>query len=236
MATIPDSCNPIVESGNPHADFAFRRGLLLSRPLPFRLQPRRGLLRALIVHAHPSPESFASAACREVAATLAGAGHSVEVCDLYARGFDPVLSREALARYLDAPANRAGVEAYVDSLLAAEALVLVFPVWHDGPPAILKGYFDRVFLRGVVFEVADGVFYPRLQNIRRLGAVALYGADRVRTLKVGDLPRRFVKSNLTPLAAPDAALDYLAAYGMDAAGEAARARFLGRVRRAFRRW
>jgi putative NADPH-quinone reductase len=193
-------------------------------------------LRTLIVHAHPSPTSFASAAAREAAAALTASGHAVEICDLYARGFDPVLSREALARYLDAPANRAGVEAYVDSLLSAEALVLVFPVWHDGPPAILKGYFDRVFLRGVVFEVVDGVFYPRLHNIRRLGAVALYGADRARTRKVGDLPRRFVKGNLQPLAAPQAPLDYLAAYGMDAAGEAARTRFLGRVRRAFRKW
>jgi putative NADPH-quinone reductase len=193
-------------------------------------------LRALIVHAHPSPASFAAAAAREVEAGLAGGGHEVELCDLYARGFDPVLSGEALARYLDAPANRAGVETYVESLLAAESLIFVFPVWHDGPPAILKGYFDRVFLRGVVFEVVDGVFYPRLQNIRRLGAVALYGADRARTRKVGDLPRRFVKGNLQPLAAPDAKLDYLAAYGLDAAGEAARARFLGRVRRAFQRW
>ena len=193
-------------------------------------------MRALIVHAHPSPASFAAAACREVEAALAAGAHAVEVCDLYARGFDPVLSREALARYLDAPANRAGVEPYVDSLLATEALILVFPVWHDGPPAILKGYFDRVFLRGVAFEVEGGVFYPRLQNIRRVGVVALYGADRARTAKVGDLPRRFVRHNLMPLAAPDSGLDYLAAYGMDAAGDAARTRFLGRVRRAFRRW
>jgi len=193
-------------------------------------------LRTLIVHAHPSPASFAAAACREVAAALAGRGHAVEVCDLYERGFDPVLSREALARYLDAPANRAGIEPYVDALLAAEAVVFVFPVWHDGPPAMLKGYFDRVFVRGVVFEVVDGVFYPRLQNIRRLGAVALYGADRARTRKVGDLPRRFVNGNLKPLVAADARLDYLAGYGMDAAGAATRTRFLGRIRRAFGRW
>lgn len=193
-------------------------------------------MRTLIILAHPSPESFAAAACREVEATLAARGHDVGVCDLYANGFDPVLPRAALARYLDAPANRAGVEPYVESLLAAEALALVYPVWHDGPPAILKGYFDRVFLPGVVFEVVEGVFHPRLHNIRRLGAVAFYGADRARTRKVGDLPRRFVRHNLKPLAAPEARLDYLAAYGMDAADAAARAAFLGRVRRAFARW
>jgi NAD(P)H dehydrogenase (quinone) len=193
-------------------------------------------LRTLIVHAHPSPESFCAAAGREAAAALGRAGHSVETCDLYAEGFDPVLPREAFARYLDAPANRAGVERYVESLLAAEALVFVFPVWHDGPPAILKGYFDRVFLRGVVFDIAEGVFHPRLHNIRRLGAVVLYGADRQRTRRVGDLPRRFVRHNLWPLAAPDAALDYLAAYGMDRADAEARARFLSRIRRAFAKW
>jgi NAD(P)H dehydrogenase (quinone) len=226
---------PNLGPGNPHADFAFRGRIVTDGADPCSA-PRRGPLRALIIHAHPSPTGFAAAACREVAAALVGGGHTVELCDLYARGFDPVLSREALARYLDAPANRAGVEPYVEGLLAAEALILVFPVWHDGPPAILKGYFDRVFLRGVVFEVVDGVFYPRLQHIRRLGAVALYGADRTRTLKVGDLSRRFVKGNLKPLAAPDARLDYLAAYGLDGASEATRTRFLGRVRRAFQRW
>jgi NAD(P)H dehydrogenase (quinone) len=193
-------------------------------------------LRALLVQAHPSPDSFAASAAREAAEALRAGGHAVDVLDLYAEGFDPVLPRETLTRYLDAPANRAGVEAYVERLLGAQALVFVFPVWHDGPPAILKGYFDRVFLRGVVFEVADGVFYPRLQQVSRLGAIALYGADRARTRKVGDLPRRFVKGNLLPLVAPDARLDYLAAYGMDAGGGEARTRFLTRVRRAFRTW
>jgi NAD(P)H dehydrogenase (quinone) len=193
-------------------------------------------LRALLIQAHPSPDSFAISAAREAAGALARAGHAVDVLDLYAEGFDPVLSRESLRHYLDAPANRAGVETYVERLLAADALIFVFPVWHDGPPAILKGYFDRVFLRGVVFEVVEGVFYPRLQKVVRLGAIALYGADRARTRKVGDLPRRFVKGNLLPLVAPEARLDYLAAYGMDGADGEARTRFLTRVRRAFLTW
>ena len=193
-------------------------------------------MRTLVIHAHPSPESFASALFREVCAGLAQRGHAVEACDLYAEHFDPVLPEVTFRRYLEATANRAGVEHYVNSLLSAEALAFVFPVWHDGPPAILKGYFDRVFLRGVVFEIVDGVFYPRLHNIRRLGAVVLYGADSERTRRVGDLPRRFVRHNLKPLVAPDAKLDYLAAHGMDRGDADARRRFLGRVRRAFRKW
>lgn len=190
-------------------------------------------MRALVIHAHPSPVSFSAALAHETAEALARGGSQVDLCDLYAENFDPVLPAPSYARYLDAPANRAGVERHVERLLAADILVLVFPVWHDGPPAILKGYFDRVFLRGVAFEIVDGMFHPRLTHIRRLGAVTLYGAERARTARVGDLPRRFVRHNLKPLVAPDAAYDYLAAYGMDQADNAARAKMLARVRRAF---
>ena len=192
-------------------------------------------MRALVIHAHPSPDSFSGSLFREVVAGFAETGAEVDACDLYAEGFDPVLPRETFRHYLDAPANRAGVEGHVERLLAAQALAFVFPVWHDGPPAILKGYFDRVFLRGVVFEIVDGVFYPRLGHIRRLSAVALYGADRERSRRVGDLPRRFVRHNLKPLVATDATYDYLGAYGMDRADADARTNFLHQVRRAFRR-
>jgi len=190
-------------------------------------------VHALVIHAHPSPTSFSAALARESADALERGGAEVDLCDLYAEKFDPVLPADAFARYLDAPANRAGVERHVERLLAADILVFVFPVWHDGPPAILKGYFDRVFLRGVVFEIVEGVFHPRLTHIRRLAAVTLYGADRARTAHVGDLPRRFVKHNLKALVAPDAAFDYLAAYGMDHADAAVRKKFMDRVTRAF---
>ena len=53
-------------------------------------------------------------------------------------------------------------------LQAAEALVLCFPVWNFGYPAILKGFFDRVFLPGVSFKMVDGKVRPNLWNIRKL--------------------------------------------------------------------
>lgn len=204
--------------------------------LPWAAKGLVTFLRALIVHAHPSPESFSAALAHEAAATLNEQGHDVEICDLYAENFDPVLPLATFRRYLDPEENRAGVEAFAQRLKAAEALIFVFPVWHDGPPAILKGYFDRVFVRGVVFEIVDGVYYPTLQNVRRLGAVALYGADRERTRKVGDLPRRFFRHNLGALVAPDARRDYIAGYDMDRAGAVARAGLVDKVRRAFRKW
>jgi len=194
-------------------------------------------MRVLVVYAHPAPSSFVGALYRRVVEIANERGHQVDELDLYAEEFDPVMSRRAYDCYLDTRANREEVAPYVERLLAAEALVLVYPVWHDGLPAILKGFIDRVFLPGVIFEIDEkGVFYPRLQNIRRLVAVATYGASRNRTSHVGDLPRRFVTRNLGPLIAPDAPIQYIADYGMDAATHAQRARFLARVARACKAW
>jgi NAD(P)H dehydrogenase (quinone) len=194
-------------------------------------------MRILIVYAHPSPSSFVGALYRRVVEIANERGHQVDELDLYAEKFDPVMSRGAYDCYLDRSANRQEVAPYVERLLAAEALVMVYPVWHDGLPAILKGFVDRVFLLGVVFEIDEqGVFYPRLQNIRRLAAVATYGASRNRTAHVGDLPRRFFMRNLGALVAPGAPLQYIADYGMDGATQAQRARFVARVVRAFNVW
>jgi putative NADPH-quinone reductase len=69
------------------------------------------------------------------------------------------------------------VEAYVTRLLAAEALVFVFPVWCYGVPAILKGFFDRVFLLGVAFKLGeDGIARPALTRIKHVVGITSYGS------------------------------------------------------------
>ena len=90
---------------------------------------------------------------RQWSARCARRGHEVDDCDLNVEGFDPVMSRQDRIDYHDAAVNRARVAPYVDRLLAAEALVFVFPVWNYGFPAILKGFVDKVFLPGVSFEL-----------------------------------------------------------------------------------
>ena len=96
-------------------------------------------MRFLVLYAHPNPESFCAALHRSVVGTLRRNGHEVDVCDLYAERFDPVLSYEERVGYLDVPANRRPVEDYVRRLEQADGLILVFPVWNFGFPAILKG-------------------------------------------------------------------------------------------------
>jgi putative NADPH-quinone reductase len=71
------------------------------------------------------------------------------------------------------------VERYVERLFAAQGLVLCFPVWCFGPPAILKGFIDRVMVPGVSFKLDEhGVLRPNLTHIRRLAAVTTDGRKR----------------------------------------------------------
>jgi NAD(P)H dehydrogenase (quinone) len=193
-------------------------------------------MRILVLVAHPLETSFLAALHARIIEILRMRGHEVDDLDLYAEGFDPVLSRQTFIDYLDTAVNRARVGPYVERLLAAEALVVVSPIWFDGFPAILKGYFDCVFLPGVSFKIdQNGVFSTTLTNIKRLVAVCGYGASRQRTVRVGDPVRRFVSRSLGEFV-PGARCEYIALYGMDSATPQRRTQYLQRVTRTFSAW
>ena len=191
-------------------------------------------MRVLVLFAHPVETSFGAALHREVVAALNARGHKVDDCDLIAEKFDPVMSRQDRLEYHDKSRNRTRVAPYVDRLLKAEALVMVFPVWNMGFPAILKGFIDRVFLPGVSFELdPDGGFRTTLRNVKRLSAVCTYGGSRFRTVLAGDPMRRIVKRTLRQVCGRHARCDYLAHYDMNHTTPERRARFLAEVRRVF---
>jgi putative NADPH-quinone reductase len=194
-------------------------------------------MRVLIVYAHPLDDSFNASLHARVRDTLRARGHEVDDCDLYAEGFDPLLTGEDLRVYRDVGANRRRVRPYVDRVLAAQGLALVFPVWNEGFPAILKGFLDRVFLPGVAFETtAEGKTQPGLRGVERLGAVCSYGAGRFATTLIGDPTRHVVKRLLRAMTGRSVRCDYLALYGMDRASPRRRAAFERKVERAFTRW
>ncbi|MFI1800164.1 NAD(P)H-dependent oxidoreductase [Streptomyces sp. NPDC020379] len=126
---------------------------------------------ALIVHAHPEPHSFSTAQMTTAAQALRAAGYRVDVLDLYSDAWAPVLTREEFApveghfkpqaeqrRAVKDGTLDAAVKAHLDRLLAADLLVLSFPLWWFSLPAILKGWVDRVFVRGGVFGGDYGLF------------------------------------------------------------------------------
>lgn len=189
------------------------------------------MTRALVVFAHPCPESFGSALHERVVQALHSRNWQVDDCDLYGEAFDPVMSEDERRHYHDETVNRRLVDGYVERLLRAEALILVFPVWNYGFPAILKGFVDRVFLPGVSFNLEGGKLKPNLMNIKRLAAVTSYGGSRLRTFLAGDPPRKVVCRAMRHTCHVDVKLRYLALHAMDQVSEAKRNAHLDWVER-----
>lgn len=186
-------------------------------------------MRVLVLYAHPDPNSFGAALHEAAVAGLRQAGHEVDDCDLYGEGFDAVLSRSERLGYHDVASNTHPVAGYVARVRAADALVLCFPVWNFGYPAILKGFFDRVFLPGVSFKLVEGQARPDLWNIRKLAAVTSYGGTRWRAWLMGDPPRKAVRRVLRAVCHPRARPLYLAHYDMNRSTPASREAFLREV-------
>jgi putative NADPH-quinone reductase len=193
-------------------------------------------MRVLVIYCHPVDTSYNAALHRATVDALKAAGHEVDDCDLYAEGFDPVMSRQGRIEYHDEQINTKPVQQYVDRLRAAEALVLVCPIWNYGYPAMLKGFTDRVFLPGVSFRLEDGVVKPNLWHIRKIAAVHTYGGTRFRTILMGDAPRKQFKRTLRALVHPLAKQRYIALYDMNRNQEPALAAFLSRVSEEMRRF
>lgn len=113
-------------------------------------------MKVLVVIGHQSPgqTSFCHAIARTVVETLRSVGHEAVFHDLYAERFDPVLTQEELDA--DAPEDMA-LRRHLDELVGADGYVIVHPNWWGQPPAILKGWIDRVIRNGQVYRFgADG--------------------------------------------------------------------------------
>ena len=194
-------------------------------------------MHVLVVYCHPVETSFASALHQEVLRNLRAAGHTVDDCDLYAEGFDPVMSREERLGYHDVPANRAPMAGYIARLQKADAIVFCFPTWCFGLPAMLKGFFDRLFMPGVAFDLSDPAnVKPMLTHIQRIAAVVTYGRPRWMAWYMGDPPRRIVTRYLRRLTGNRARADYHAYYPMNVATEPRLAAFKRRVGAAMARF
>jgi NAD(P)H dehydrogenase (quinone) len=127
---------------------------------------------ALIV-AHPSEDSFTLAVARRFLEAVEGHGQAGFIRDLYRTGFDPLLQESERHG-----AVSADVEAELALLDEADVIVLVYPIWFGAPPAMLKGYVDRVFGAGrAVGQAQDGAASSRLAG-KQLVSLQLSGSMR----------------------------------------------------------
>ncbi|CUH63650.1 azoreductase [Thalassovita gelatinovora] len=189
-------------------------------------------MKVHVIYAHPLEDSLAGTLHKTVVDSLTEAGHQVDDLNLYAEHFDPVLSAEDRKEYHDVSINRIKVAAYVDRLESCDALVLCHPVWNFGWPAILKGYFDRIFLPDVSFKLRDGELRPGLTNIKKLATVTTYGAKRHRAFVLGDPPRKNGTRFLRVVCDPRVKVQYHALYDMNNVTEARAGAFIKKVRQA----
>jgi putative NADPH-quinone reductase len=195
-------------------------------------------MKVLVVYCHPVETSFNAEIHRTAVAALRKAGHEVEDVDLYAEGFDPVLRRDDRLDYHDQSKNQIKVQRYVDLLKWAEALVFVFPTWCYGLPAMLKGWFDRVLLPGVSFELLeDGRARPALRHIKRVAGISTYGRPWwVATFIISNLPKRHIVRYFKLITGGNARTSWTAHYDMNRSTPETRAAFLAKVDREMSRF
>ena len=187
-------------------------------------------MRVHVLFSHPVETSYGAALHRQVVESLSKAGHEVDDCDLYAEGFQPVLTREERIGYHDYPENTGPVASYVERLRKAEALVIVSPIWNFGYPAMLKGYFDRVWLPGVSFALEDGKLTPTLRHITKAAAIFTYGSTPMRAFLAGNPPKKMINRVLRAQIKLGAPVRFMAHYDMNNCTEETRAQFLEKVK------
>lgn len=152
-------------------------------------------MHVLIVHAHPEPQSFNAALTAAAVTAIRAAGHTAEVSDLFAERFDPVAGRHDFTTVADPDrfhyqreqehaARHGGFSAEIvreqERVRRADLLVLQFPLWWGSPPAILKGWCERVLAYG--FAYVDG---------RRFDSGLFKGRRALFSVTTGGTPERF---------------------------------------------
>ena len=190
-------------------------------------------MRVVVVFAHPSQQSLTATICRTAVSALVRAGHEAILIDLYADEFVAQMSREErLAYETDSPILDPLVGRYAAEIALAEGLVFIYPTWHGSFPAILKGWFDRVFVPGVgwTLDPITNRASGGLRATRRLVGVSTYGSPRRHSLRMGDAGRRVIMRNIRFLAPKTACRGkWLGLYGLDRPDPQHIARFLTKV-------
>ncbi len=198
-------------------------------------------MRSYVVFCHPTHDSLTGAALQRTLAGLAAAGHEVRLSDLYADGFRPELDRaDREAHMIDhraEPDRRPDISRYADNLAWCDALVFVYPTWWSGQPAMLKGWFDRVLVRGVAWDLPEGAnrIRPLLRNVRTIVAVTSHGSSKLANAAEGETGKRALSRSLRAVCANRCRTTWLAIYTIDRSSVAERERFLARVERRIAR-
>jgi NAD(P)H dehydrogenase (quinone) len=172
-------------------------------------------MKCLVVIAHPLQQSLCHTLAQKTIDLLQTANHEVVREDLYAEQFEGALDADERSSYYAPTYNAQAVAAQKDRLMQADALVLCFPTWWFGFPAVLKGWFDRVWGPGIAFDhAADlGAIQARLQRLRHVMVITSLGSPWwVDRLLMRQPVRRILKTAILGTCAPQAKMRMLSIY------------------------
>jgi len=198
-------------------------------------------VKVLVVLAHPSQESFVSFLCSEVVAELSSGGHEIRHHDLWAENFNPVFTPYERLNHVGDVAEKLNelpeLRQHIEDLQWCDALVLVYPTWWSGQPAILKGWFDRVLMNGVAWVLPEGAarIRPLLTNVKRLVVVTTHGSSKFVNALEGESGKRTAFRSVRLMLHRRVRCEWIAMYGVDNATVKQREKFSSHVRRRIRR-
>ncbi len=196
-------------------------------------------MKCLIVSAHPLANSLCGLITDHTAKYLRASGHTVTIEDLYRDSFQPSLTESERESYYSDKFEYHAIEHQVENLCHAEAIVLVFPTWWFGFPAILKGWFDRVWGPGIAYDHTEnfGPIKPRLLNLKYMLAVTTYGAPWwVDTFIMRKPTKRILKTALLSTCAPKCKFEMLSAYKCEDLKQQDVKQLKARIERFLKRW
>jgi NAD(P)H dehydrogenase (quinone) len=195
-------------------------------------------VKCLVVFCHPVPESFGAAVRDAAVEALAARGWEVRVLDLYAEKFDPVLGTDERRTYNDRAPSDPALAAHFEHLRWADAMLFIYPTWWYGLPAMLKGWFERVWATDVAFRLPPdgGRIVSLVPHIRRIGIVTTCGAPWWFSFLVGQPGRKTILRGIRAICAPRCRTLYVAHYNMDSSTPQSRGAFLRKVKERLGRW
>lgn len=145
-----------------------------------------------IVYCHPYDKSFNHEILKSITDTLRAEGREYDVINLYGEGFNPVMESSNLALYSKGETNDEMVTRYQKALTSTNHIIFIFPIWWGMMPAMLKGFIDKVFLRGVIYDYTpEGALMPCL-SIDRTTLVTTSEEDT-------EIIAPFIRGYFTPL-------------------------------------
>jgi NAD(P)H dehydrogenase (quinone) len=196
-------------------------------------------MHCLLVTAHPLPSSLCHSLANTAYETLKAAGHEVAAEDLYAQTFSPALSAAERTGYYEAAYDASAVQAQAQRLRDAEGLVLCFPTWWFGFPAILKGWFDRVWAPGVAYDHTSdlGSIKPRLPKLKRVLVITSLGSPWwVDTFVMRQPVKRILKTAILGTCAPQAQFEMLSIYSSEKLASEKVATFQKKITNRLEKW